>query len=64
MEPIALARRLAELNQKEDAQKAYMVALSQGELPPLEQLEAASYLFFSKGNPQAACSCSKGGSSP
>lgn len=55
MEPIALARRLAELNQKEDAQKAYMVALSQGELPPLEQLEAASYLFFSKGNPQAAC---------
>lgn len=54
MEPIALARRLAELGQKKEAQKAYMVALSQGDLSPLEQLEAASYLFFSKGNAQAA----------
>lgn len=54
MEPIALARRLAELGQKEDAQKAYIVALSQGGLQPLERFEAASYLFFSKGNTQAA----------
>lgn len=54
MEPIALARRLAELGQKKEAQKAYMVAISQGNLSPMEQLEAASYLFFSKGNAQAA----------
>lgn len=54
MEPIAIARRLAELGQKENAQKAYMVALSQGQLSPLERFEAASYLFFSKGNTQVA----------
>ena len=54
METITIARRLAELGQKEEAQKAYMMALSLEELPPLEQFEAASYLFFSKGNPQAA----------
>lgn len=54
MEPIALARRLAELGQKKEAQKAYMVAISQGNLSPMEQLESASYLFFSKGNAQAA----------
>ena len=54
MNPIELARRLAELGQKKEAQKAYMVAISQGNLSPMEQLEAASYLFFSKGNAQAA----------
>ncbi len=54
MEPLAVARRLAELGQKEDAQKAYMVALSQQGLQPLERFEAASYLFFSKGNTQVA----------
>lgn len=54
MKVMEMAHRLAELGQKEKAQKAYELALSQGELEPLEQLEAASYLFFSKGNVQAA----------
>ena len=35
METITIARRLAELGQKEEAQKAYMMALSLEELPPL-----------------------------
>ena len=52
---IELARRLAELGEKEGAQKAYFLVLQQadGSGPELE-MEAASYLFFSEGDYQAA----------
>lgn len=49
MRTIELARKLAEMGQKEDAQKGYFLALQKTEeLDPKEELEAASYLFFSK----------------
>lgn len=51
MRTIEVARKLAELGRKEDAQKGYYLALqkmSTEELEPMEQLEAASFLFFSK----------------
>lgn len=46
---IELARRLAELGEKEGAQKAYFLVLQQadGSGPELE-MEAASYLFFQR----------------
>ena len=48
MRTIELARRLAEIGQKEDAQKGYFLALqNQEELTPKEELEASSYLLFS-----------------
>lgn len=51
MQPIAIARRLAELGQKAEAQQAYTVALEKQEgLSPMERLEAASYVFFSRGD--------------
>ena len=52
---IELARRLAELGQKEEAQKAYFLVLQQadGSCPELE-MEAASYIFFSEGDYQVA----------
>ncbi len=52
MDLITLARRAAELGQKEAAQKAYTLALEQQGLADVESLEAATYLFFSKGDPQ------------
>ena len=49
MRTIELARKMAEMGQKEDAQKGYFLALQKEEdLEPKEELEAASYLFFSK----------------
>lgn len=49
MRTIELARKLAEMGQKDDAQKGYFLALQNKEdLEPKEELEAASYLFFSK----------------
>ena len=55
MRTIEIARRLAELNQKEDAQQAYLIALQEAEgKNPEEEMESASYLFFSKGNYRAA----------
>ena len=48
MRTIELARKLAEMGQKEDAQKGYFLALQKEDLEPKEELEAASYLFFSK----------------
>lgn len=55
MRTIEIARRMAELNQKEEAQKAYKLALyeSEGKAPD-EELEAASYIFFSEGDYQIA----------
>lgn len=46
---IALARKAAELGQKEEAQKAYTMVLQQAERTPEEELEAATYILFSKG---------------
>lgn len=51
MRTIELARKLAERNQKEDAQKAYIIALNEVEgKNPEEELEASSYIFFSEGD--------------
>lgn len=54
MQPMEIGRRMAQLGQKEDAQKAYTVALGKGELSPMERFEAASYIFFSQGNYKTA----------
>ena len=56
MQPIELARRAAELGQKEDAQRAYTVALQEEGRTPMERFEAASYIFFSEGNYKTAFS--------
>lgn len=50
MDTIKIARRLAELGQTADAQRAYTLALQAAGLSPEEELEAASYLLFSKGD--------------
>lgn len=50
MTSMEIARRFAELNEKEQAQDAYTLALGQEELSPDEELEAASYLFFSEAD--------------
>ena len=54
MQPMELARRMAELGQKEDAQRAYSLALQKQELTPMERFEAASYIFFSRGDYKVA----------
>ena len=54
MQPMEIGRRMAQLGQKEDAQKAYTVALAKEELSPMERFEAASYIFFSQGNYKTA----------
>lgn len=54
MTPIEIARKLAEYQQIEDAQKSYTIALQQSKLAPEEEMEAASYLFFSQGDYQIA----------
>lgn len=54
MEPLELARKLAEYKKINEAQKAYTVALEQGGLAPEEELEAATYLFASEGDYKAA----------
>ncbi len=50
MKLIEIARRCAELKQPKGAQDAYGMAIGQGELSPEEELEAASYILFSKGD--------------
>lgn len=55
MRTIEIARRMAELDQTKDAQKAYILALNEVEgMNPEEEMEAASYIFFSEGNYQPA----------
>lgn len=54
MTSIEIARKLAEYQQTEDAQKAYTLVLQQQERTPEEEMEAASYLFFSQGDYQVA----------
>ena len=51
MRTIEIARRLAELKKREEAQQAYILSLneSSGKIPE-EELEAASYIFFSQGD--------------
>ena len=56
MQPIELARRAAELGRKEDAQRAYAVALQEEGRTPMERFEAASYIFFSEGDYKTAFS--------
>lgn len=52
---VELARRLAELGQKEEAQQAYLLMLQQvSEKQPELEMEAASYIFFSEGDYQIA----------
>ena len=51
MRTIEVARKLAELGEKDKAQQGYHLALQKMQketLSPMEQLEAASFLFFSK----------------
>ena len=55
MDTIEIARRLAELGQTGEAQAAYTLALQEAaERNPELELEAASYLFFSRGSYQVA----------
>ena len=52
---LALARRLAELDQKETAQQAYTLVLQQSDgSDPAAEMESASYIFFSEGEYQTA----------
>lgn len=54
MTPVEIARRLAEIGQVQDAQQAYTLVLQQEERTPEEELEAAQYIFFTKGNYRVA----------
>ena len=54
MTTIEMARKLADYQQVEGAQKAYALVLGQEEKTPEEELEAANYLFFSQGSYQMA----------
>ena len=54
MTPIEIARKLAEYEQTQEAQKAYTLVLQQGEVTPDEELEAAHYIFFSQGDYKVA----------
>lgn len=54
MTPIEIARKLAEYEQIQEAQKAYTLVLQQGETTPDEELEAAHYIFFSQGDYKVA----------
>lgn len=54
MRPIEIARRMAELGQKEDAQRAYTLALQEDTSTAAERFEAASYIFFSQGDYKVA----------
>ena len=49
MRPIEIARRMAELGQKEDAQRAYTLALQEDTSTAAERFEAASYISFHRG---------------
>ena len=54
MTTIEIARKLAAYGQKAAAQKAYTLVLQQPEKQPVEELEAAAYLFFSGGDYRVA----------
>lgn len=54
MTTIEMARKMADYQQVESAQKAYALVLGQAEKTPEEELEAANYIFFSQGSYQMA----------
>ena len=55
MTALDIARRFAQMKQPEEARRAYQIFLHQeGEKVPKEELEAASYIFYSKGDYKAA----------
>ena len=54
MTTIELARKMAEYRRPEEAQKAYTLVLGQDKKTPAEEMEAASYIFFSQGKYQTA----------
>lgn len=54
MTPIEIARKLAEYEQTQEAQRAYTLALQQDGTTAEERLEAANYIFFSQGNYKVA----------
>ena len=57
MTALGIARKLAEMKKTKEAQRAYTVFLQQeGEKEPQEELEAAGYIFFSKGEYKVAYS--------
>lgn len=54
MQPMEIAHRMAKLGRKEEAQKAYTLALLEDGHTALERFEASSYLFFSQGDYKVA----------
>lgn len=56
MEAIEIARRFAELGQKKEACRAYMLAIQQG-AEPMDQMEAATYILQSGGNYRVSYKC-------
>lgn len=57
MEAIDIARRMAELNQTEEACRAYTLALHSGPLTPEEEMEGAIYILQSGGDYKVAYTC-------
>ena len=57
MEAIDIARRMAELNQTEEACRAYTLALHSGSLTPEEEMEGAIYILQSGGDYKVAYTC-------
>lgn len=57
MTAIDIARRMAQLDQPEEACQAYALALHSGALAPEEEMEAAVYLLQSGGDYKAAYTC-------
>lgn len=50
MEAIDIARRMAQLDQPEEACRAYTLALHSGSIAPEEELEGAIYILQSGGD--------------
>lgn len=57
MTAMEIARQFVQYKEKEKAQQAYGLAIQQGGLTPEDELEAASYLFFSQGDYKIAYTC-------
>lgn len=57
MTAMEIARQFVRHKDKQKAQHAYGLAIQQGGLTPQEELEAASYLFFSQGDYKIAYTC-------
>lgn len=57
MNTLEIARRCAELNQAEEACRAYTLVLQEGGLAPEEEMEAAIYILQMGGNYKVAYTC-------